>query len=140
MKLYAFASEDAVRAADGDPHAVVLELSPEDHRKFGDQRDRERVSRYEIGKYVSVTDTDTGERWRVASAPCGIGCHCAAVAEKEATMNEEQIKARLEELRIELREERISWGGLADLQGLAEHIEPGDVELLEPAGVPEFSS
>jgi hypothetical protein len=47
-------------------------------------------------------------------------------------------KERLEELRAELRAERISYGELAELQDLAEHIEPGDVELLEAAGVPEF--
>lgn len=45
--------------------------------------------------------------------------------------------ARLEELRAELRAERISTGGLLELQGLAAYIEPGDVELLEAGGVPE---
>ena len=45
---------------------------------------------------------------------------------------------RLEYLRRELRAERISYGELAELQDLAPHIEPGDVELLEAAGVPEF--
>jgi len=44
----------------------------------------------------------------------------------------------LEYLRGELRAERISWGELAELQALADLIEPGDVELLEAAGVPEF--
>jgi hypothetical protein len=44
---------------------------------------------------------------------------------------------RLEYLRQELRAERISLGELAELQGLAEHIAPGDIELLEAAGVPE---
>lgn len=44
---------------------------------------------------------------------------------------------RLEELRTELRAERISYGELIELQSLAEHIEPGDTELLEAAGVPE---
>jgi hypothetical protein len=48
------------------------------------------------------------------------------------------IAERLEELRAELRAERISWGELIELQGLAEYIEPGDVELLEAAGVPEY--
>lgn len=52
-------------------------------------------------------------------------------------MADPTIKERLEELRAELRAERISYGELAELQGLAEHIEPGDVELLEAAGVPE---
>jgi hypothetical protein len=49
------------------------------------------------------------------------------------------MNERLECLRAELRAERISWGELAELQGLADQIEPGDVELLEAAGVPEFS-
>jgi hypothetical protein len=47
-------------------------------------------------------------------------------------------RVRLEELRTELRAERTSWSELAELQSLAEYIDPGDVELLEAAGVPEF--
>jgi hypothetical protein len=46
-------------------------------------------------------------------------------------------KIRLEYLRGELRAERISMGELHELQNLTEHIEPGDMELLEPASVPE---
>lgn len=46
-------------------------------------------------------------------------------------------QSRLEYLRGELQAERISQGELLELQGLAEYIEDGDVELLEPAGVPE---
>ena len=45
---------------------------------------------------------------------------------------------RLEYLRGELRAQRISYGELHELQNLVEHIDPGDVELLEAAGVPEF--
>ena len=48
------------------------------------------------------------------------------------------VAERLEYLRGELRSMRLSWGELAELQGLAPFIEPGDVELLEAAGVPEF--
>jgi hypothetical protein len=48
------------------------------------------------------------------------------------------IKKRLEELRVEIQAERISYGELVELQSLAEHIDKGDVELLEWAGVPEF--
>lgn len=44
---------------------------------------------------------------------------------------------RLEELRTLIREERISWGELSELQGMARYIDSGDVELLEWAGVPE---
>ena len=48
-----------------------------------------------------------------------------------------KIKERLEYLIGELEAERISYGELAELQSLVEHIEPGDVQLLEAAGVPE---
>lgn len=44
---------------------------------------------------------------------------------------------RLEYLRGEIRAERISYGEIAELQSLAEHIDPDDVELLEWAGVSE---
>lgn len=53
----------------------------------------------------------------------------------ETKMNE--IKQRLEYLRGEIKAERISYEEIAELQSLAEHIEAGDVELLEWAGVPE---
>lgn len=46
-------------------------------------------------------------------------------------------KERLEHLRAELRAERISTEELLELQSLAPHIDKGDVELLEAAGVPE---
>lgn len=48
-------------------------------------------------------------------------------------------RERLEYLRGEIRAERISYGEIAELQGLVEFIDPGDVELLEWAGVPERS-
>lgn len=49
-------------------------------------------------------------------------------------------KKRLEYLRGEIRAERISYGELKELQSLAAYIEPGDVELLEAAGVPEHTT
>ena len=52
--------------------------------------------------------------------------------------NNDTPAARLEYLRGELRAERMSYGDLVELADLAEHIDPGDVELLEPAGVPEY--
>jgi hypothetical protein len=52
-------------------------------------------------------------------------------------MTKKEIKNRLEYLRGEIKAKRISYGELAELQSLAKHIEPGDVELLEAAGVPE---
>ena len=49
----------------------------------------------------------------------------------------EEIKKRLECIREELRQERISYGELLELQSLIPHIDLNDVELLEAAGVPE---
>jgi hypothetical protein len=46
-------------------------------------------------------------------------------------------KERLEELRQAIRAENISYGEICELQSLADSIEPGDVELLQWAGVPE---
>jgi hypothetical protein len=49
----------------------------------------------------------------------------------------EAAKARLEYLRGELRAECLSYAEVVELQTLVDFIEPGDVELLEAAGVPE---
>ena len=51
---------------------------------------------------------------------------------------ERAAKKRLEELRIELRREMISYGELAELESLKHHIDKDDVELREAAGIPEF--
>ncbi len=52
-------------------------------------------------------------------------------------MTTDNTTARLEYLRSQINAECISYGEIAELEGLAEHIEPGDVQLLEWAGVPE---
>lgn len=49
-----------------------------------------------------------------------------------------QIARRLEELRASIQAESVSYGELSELQDLAPYIGDDDVELLEPAGVPEF--
>jgi hypothetical protein len=54
--------------------------------------------------------------------------------------SDDDIPARLEYLRSQIEAECISTGELIELQGLAEHIDRGDVQLLEWAGVPEFES
>jgi hypothetical protein len=50
------------------------------------------------------------------------------------------VAERLEYLRGEIKGERISYGEIAELQGLAQYIDPSDVELLEWAGVPEHGT
>lgn len=52
--------------------------------------------------------------------------------------DEVRAKLRLEFLRGEIEAERISQSEIAELQSLAQYIEPGDVVLLEWAGVPEL--
>lgn len=48
------------------------------------------------------------------------------------------IAERLDALRAAIEAEDISYGEIAELQSLAEHIDPSDVVLREWAGVPEF--
>jgi hypothetical protein len=50
------------------------------------------------------------------------------------------MKQRLEEIREEIRNERVSIGELIELRSLVEFIDKDDVELLEWAGVPEFKN
>lgn len=49
----------------------------------------------------------------------------------------DKIRERLNYLRGEIEAERISYGEIAELQGLADHIEPGDTQLLCWVEVPE---
>jgi hypothetical protein len=50
----------------------------------------------------------------------------------------ESIEDRLESIRQSIEDENISWGEIAELQSLAEHIDPSDIVLREWAGIPEF--
>jgi flagellar biosynthesis regulator FlaF len=68
------------------------------------------------------------------TAPKYVQCQLGEEAKRlRATL----ISIRLECLRKEIRAERISQGELSELQGLADYIDPFDVELLDWAGVPE---
>ena len=68
----------------------------------------------------------------------GHPCGCVQPCDLPDNEDAQEILARLEYLRGELRAERISQGELLELESLAKHIQPGDVELLEAASVPEF--
>lgn len=48
-----------------------------------------------------------------------------------------EIEKRLEYLREEIKEERISMGEISELESLAAYIEPDDMLLREWAGIPE---
>jgi hypothetical protein len=53
------------------------------------------------------------------------------------TKEEKAAKKRLEEIRKELRAERISYDELVELESLKEYIDKDDIELLQAAGVEE---
>lgn len=96
-------------------------------RKIADRLDGYAVGEVEgLGCFQTIHDANGNDvgRWKLGYVD----------RPGYATPEEE----RLEELRVELRAERISYGELAELQSLTPHIAPGDVELLEAAGVPEF--
>lgn len=59
-------------------------------------------------------------------------------AAMESVLTADPIAERLEYLRSQIEAQTVSYGELVELQGLAEHIESGDVQLLEAVGVPEF--
>lgn len=55
-------------------------------------------------------------------------------------MKAKSIKERLDRLRGEIEAERISYGEIAELQELAEHIPEADLILREWAGISEYAS
>ena len=52
-------------------------------------------------------------------------------------MTKKRAIKRLEELRKEIKAEKISLGEICELQGLTKYIDKSDTELLEWAGVEE---
>ena len=122
------------------------------------------VSGYEYGEYVTVLGRPGGNPQGVVVDP-GFGegmfevffgtldeydalvaaeqheavqARCGVFSPRElAAAPSPAVAERLEYLRGEIQAERVSYGELAELQGLVEYIAPDDVELLEWAGVPE---
>lgn len=64
-------------------------------------------------------------------------CPFCKVECKPLPEDAEEVRERLEYLRGEIEAERISYGEIAELQSLADRIDPEDVLLLQWAGVPE---
>lgn len=87
--------------------------------------------------WVDATDEEeVEERFKILE-DAEISEATALILEWLERKKEKTIRERLEYLRGEIRAERISYGELAELQGLAAHIDLWDDELLEWAGVPE---
>jgi hypothetical protein len=77
-----------------------------------------------------------GEKVRVS---CPVERTDENYREQDEAFNVALNRHRLEYLRGQIEAEKISTYELVELQGLVEYIEPGDVQLLEWAGVPEDS-
>ena len=104
------------------------------------QTDEESLPELDIGLPCDMVANCWAEHLKPAPKLKGCQGHVRVVrqivipVEKTA---EQAIKDRLEYLRAEIEAERISQDEILELESLAEHIDPGDVLLLEWAGVPE---
>ena len=104
---------------------------------YHDEQNKKAFSRYrDINDAFSYKNPSVKEL--AASHATAQMCFLQVAEWLKKTPELKAIKKRLEYLRGELKAERVSYGELAELQSLADYIEPGDVELLEAAGVPEF--
>jgi hypothetical protein len=62
-----------------NPHEIVLTLSTEDIKKYADTKNDE-LDEGEYGQWITVHDNVTDKDYEIRSAPCGLGCRCAAQA------------------------------------------------------------
>lgn len=118
----------------GDPHPTWT---------MAYKRDRGEQDAVSV-KHQATEWPDYGHEWEYLFDPKDRSWQCREISFREGAKDWKPLAAaiaadRLEELRVVLRSESISYGELAELQGLAEYISEGDVELLEAAGVPEFA-
>jgi hypothetical protein len=85
VKLYCLDFEDRdARDANGDGMPIVLELDSRDEQAW-EERERKDAelfgrTKWAVGPWITVTDGMTGQKWDVRTAPCGLGCRCAAEA------------------------------------------------------------
>ena len=97
------------------------------------------------GAHVDTSTTERGAKiyatrngFNLVSIRYNLGYNAEVIAEKlNGRWAPSGTATRLEEIRAEIRAERISYGEILELQSLARYIDPSDVELLQWAGVPE---
>lgn len=112
-------------------------LMPPTTRPHKAEQDRETGAAGPSGR---VSDTELARRLAlmqsaIASDPTLGGLLTDPIVTPDGVSG--TIPERLESLRAAIEAESISYGEIAELQDLAEHIDPSDVLLLEWAGVPE---
>jgi hypothetical protein len=119
--------EDVILMVDGEPMEEYFGTNGDEYAKGGSMKNKPKDTkrpRPNIRKNPKIVRTQFEEE----EFEYGKG----------GNTNELKAKKRLEELRKELRAERISYSELVELQSLAKYIDKNDVELLEAAGVDEF--
>ena len=124
MKLYATVTSERATKGQGGNRDVVVDLF------VGSAKESRHIVRLVLateGNEYSLSYTDREKNEDMLILKYG----------EIKSNNKDEITKRLEYLRGEIKAERISYGEIAELQGLAKHIESGDVELLEWAGVKE---
>ena len=98
--------------------------------------------RYPSGAIGCVSRNYPDKKWRIVCHPLPWEDAPTFKSRDEAAAAEltmiQTAKVRLEHLSGEIEAERISYEEIAELQSLTYYIEPGDVQLLEWAGVPEY--
>lgn len=127
MKLYCYDNE-----AQGDPHAVVLELSDSDAAAVNVVLERDGYIRgRKLGTFVKVTDQESGRVYEVASAPCAANCHCAMVAR----LVEESGELRAPDKRVrDALSAILSYNWPSEETDYERSIESGDIEPMPGSG------
>jgi hypothetical protein len=101
---------------------------------------RYQVRRNSMAIHIELTDTEA-ETVRDICTAVRLNWKIKQSAELNALLlairEKTHAQIRLEYLRGELRAGTMSYGEQAELEGLKDHIQPGDVELAEAAGIPE---
>ena len=128
----------------GDPkphHRMSLsadDLNPTLRISYTPEAIREHYEDDDENALAGLDDDDLRAIGQVASDGDSTWHAYAEGLDQSLVVYRESIRERLDWFRAGIRAENISYGELAELQDLADHIDLSDVELLEWAGVPEF--
>lgn len=73
--FYGYAEE---LQGDAGDRVIEIDLATREALQVHFDKEFRTLGRHQVGTFLEIADT-SGKRWDVASAPCGFGCHCAAV-------------------------------------------------------------
>ena len=122
MKLYATITSERATKGQGGNEYITIGLYDKNETNIG---------------YIKMLPDENGHHLPYIRVEILGRIQYNSIPELKGKKQNKNITERLDYLRKELQAERISYGELAELQGLAPYIDKNDVELLEAAGVPE---